>query len=359
MAPPRKPKQSATKSKASSSSSSELPAPFKLAPEKLKPLYSNLSKKHVYVAHVDSRPRDFKRKIFVVPVLMNVAVALLFALRMWYVAPWYLHVVTSTLGYANETTVRAADLSWRAGALLVLRRCFTFILDFSLAVFVWPWPIEFVFGPIMAKDTRGTGSPVGWRWVIGFRDQEIYVRRSRSWDQALGDVTADAAEGAEGRERNVLWAHVREAMSPLLLQQKTGYLTMNADWDLDWSAMVHATTLVDTEIVPLDTFRSLVLLHHKQHGWLILELATSETPKEEERRRQVFAFRDALQALGKEDLFYRWIEIIQYETSQPGGFSTERQAEVAHKVRDLFKASGIDFDNFWKESVGSDTIDGL
>ncbi|KAF3359428.1 hypothetical protein VdG1_05181 [Verticillium dahliae VDG1] len=72
------------------------------------------------------------------------------------------------------------------------------------------------------------------------------------------------------------------------------------------------------------------------------------------RRQQVFAFRDALAAVGKEDLFFRWIEIVQYESTQPGGFGPERQVDAAKKIRDLFSNEGIDFDEFWKESVGED-----
>jgi hypothetical protein len=80
---------------------------------------------------------------------------------------------------------------------------------------------------------------------------------------------------------------------------------------------------------------------------------------EEERRRQVFAFRDALTAVDKEDMFYRWIEIVQFEASQPDGFGPEKQVEVAGRIREMFAKEGIDFDAFWKEAVGSETADGL
>ncbi|KAK3385110.1 hypothetical protein B0H63DRAFT_179400 [Podospora didyma] len=357
MAPQKRSKPSSKAAVKDHSSSLGPPKPFKLAPDSLKPFYETLSKKHVYLAHVDSREAAIKRKIFLVPVLMNTAVAVLFAWRMWFILPYYLRLLTSTLGYANETTLVAAELTWTELAYVVLGRMFTFVLDFCLGVFVWPWPIEFLIGPIFSPEDRGGGgsSPVAWRWAVGFRNREIYVRRSRSWDQAIGDVTAELDDGGRG----LLWSNVRDATSPLLLQQKTGYLTMDANWDLDWAAMVHATALVDAKTLTLDEFRSLALLYNKTYGWLVLELTAGQSAKEEDRRRQVFAFRDALQAMGKEDLFYRWIEIIQFETSQPGGLSEEKQIEVAQKVRELFAASNVDFDGLWKESVGTDTIDGL
>ncbi|KAF3344622.1 Ribonucleoside-diphosphate reductase large chain [Verticillium dahliae VDG2] len=100
----------------------------------------------------------------------------------------------------------------------------------------------------------------------------------------------------------------------MLQHEKTGYLTMNGEWDLDWEAMVTAHALVDRKDMALDAFRAVVL----------------------------------------EDLFFRWIEIVQYESTQPGGFGPERQVDAAKKIRDLFSNEGIDFDEFWKESVGED-----
>jgi hypothetical protein len=85
------------------------PRPFRRAPESLKPFFETLSEKHVYIAHIDSKPKDFKKKIFAVPVLMNLAVLLLFIWRLNYIGPYYLSLLASTLGYANETTLIARE----------------------------------------------------------------------------------------------------------------------------------------------------------------------------------------------------------------------------------------------------------
>ncbi|KAI7777551.1 hypothetical protein LA080_003386 [Diaporthe eres] len=338
--------------KSSPASSSEPPAPFKRAPGALVPFYTSLSPAHVYIAHVDSKPADFKRKIFLVPVAINIAIALIFAWRVYYVSPWYFALLASGLGHSNETTVAPSESSWGVIARVIARRAFTFLLDFLLFVFVWPWPVEFCFG-------RTHGSPTQWRWNVGFRDKEIYVRRSRStWD---GKVR-EAVKGTDFEARSQLMTNIGVAVNPMLLNEKTGYLTMNNEWDLDWAAMVHATRLVDKKDVELDAFKLMVLVHHEGHGWLSLDLketradAAPDDAPFDERRTQVFAFRDALAAAGKEDLFYRWIEIVQFESSQPGGFGPEKQVEVAQKIRDLFQEQGIDFDEFWKESVGSDGL---
>ncbi|ROW15649.1 hypothetical protein VPNG_02073 [Cytospora leucostoma] len=333
--------------KPKSSSSSVPPQPFKRAPEALRPFTATLSPKHVYITHVDRKPIDFKRKIFAVPVALNLGIVALFVWRTLYVAPWYFALLTSALGYDNETTVAAAEATWGFIAWTVARRAFTFLLDFVLVVFVWPWPLEFVYSG------RGQGSPVQWRWNVGFREKEVYVRRSRpTWD---GNVAA-AVKGDDFSAKSHLMTNIGMATSPTLLNEKTGYLTMNNEWDLDWSAMVRATKLVDDKTIPLDAFRVVVLVHHEQCGWLTLEVDAGEDKQDDARRLQVFAFRDALAAVGKEDLFYRWIEIVQFESSQPDGFGPEKQVEVAKKIRDLFEEQGIDFDRFWKDSVGSDGL---
>lgn len=349
--PPKKAAAKKAKSSAApaSSSSSEPPQPFKRAPEALAPFLSSLSPKHVYITHIDSKPKNFKLKIFLVPVALNIALVALFAWRANYIAPWYFALVTSALGHDNETTVGPSHATWSHIASTVLRRAFTFLLDFVLVVFVWPWPVEFCWG-------RTHGSPVQWRWGVGFRDKEIYVRRSRpTWD---AQVPA-ALKGEDAQAKTTLMMHVGAATSSLLLDQKTGYLTMNNEWDLDWAAMVQATKLVDKKDIALDAFRVMVLAHHSTHGWLCWEMKTGDHSQDDERRTQVFAFRDALAAVGKEDLFYRWIEIVQFESSQPGGFGAEKQVEVAKKIRELFEEQGIDFDEFWKESVGSDGLSSM
>lgn len=55
--------------------------------------------------------------------------------------------------------------------------------------------------------------------------------------------------------------------------------------------------------------------------------------------------------MGKEDLFYRWVELIQYESTRPGGFTQERQLEAGLKVQALFQEHGVDYIDF-ENSIG-------
>lgn len=184
--------------------------------------------------------------------------------------------------------------------------------------------------------------------MVGFRDKEIYVRRSRpTWDADI----RKAIKGDDAPARTLLMKNIGDATESMLINDKTGYLTMNNEWDLDWAAMVKATKMVDDKSVALEAFRLMVVMNHKDYGWVSLDLKEHDSAGDDERRDQVFAFRDALAAVGKEDLFYRWIEIVQFESTRPGGFSPEKQVETAKQIRDLFSEQGIDFDEFWKESV--------
>ncbi|KAI1082572.1 hypothetical protein F5B20DRAFT_507664 [Whalleya microplaca] len=316
------------------------PAPFKRHPEVLQPFVDTLDPRHVYITHIDAKPRDFKRKIFAVPVLMNAVVAALFLFRVYTILPYYLRIFASVLGYPNDTTMVVDEMEWAEIVPEVALRAASFMLDFLLFMFLWPWPVDFCLA-------HEHGNPVAWRWAVGFRDREVVVRRSRKWDSA---VRADAIHNAEAR--SLLMAQVGAATSPMLLGEKTGYLLMNADWDLDWAAMVDATTMVDKKMAAIEAFKTVVLVHHEEYGWLCVDMKLNESAEEDERRRQVFEFRDALAAIGKENLFYRWIEIVQEEASAPSGFGPEKQEQVAKQIREMFDKEGINFDEFWKDSVG-------
>ncbi|CAJ2508551.1 Uu.00g135770.m01.CDS01 [Anthostomella pinea] len=316
------------------------PAPFKRPAEVLQPIVDTLDEKQVYIIHIDSKPAAFKRKIFVVPVLMNVVIAALLVWRMFHIGPYYLSIFASVLGYSNDTTMVVDEMEWDEIVPEVLRRGFSFTLDFLLFMFVAPWPLDFVF-------SQENGSPVAWRWAVGFRNREVIVRRSKKWVETMGDVVND--ETCKG----LFMAHVNVATSPLAIGEKTGYLLMNAEWDLDWVAMVDATTMVDKKMAAIEAFTLVVLLHHEEWGWLCVDMKEEVTGPQDHRRRQVIMFRDALATKGKEDLFYRWIEIIQYESSQPGGFGPEKQEGAAKQIRDMFQKEGIDFDQQWEETVGT------
>ena len=222
-----------------------------------------------------------------------------------------------------------------------------FGLDWALVRILLPWPLTFVL--------ERPENPVSWRWKCGVRAREIYVRVSRRWG---------ADELLSGGEDSVEWrTRVMPAIERGYVRGKTGYLMMDASWDLDFGAMVQAVRAVDAEELELERFEKSVWCYGgPQVGWLVWEvwrLDVEQGAEQEEARKKIVAFKDRLTAMGKESLFFRWIEIVQYESSQQGGFTEQRQAEAVKQARELFQQQGIDFDEFVGEMGGKEGLPGM
>ncbi|KAL3426403.1 hypothetical protein PVAG01_03194 [Phlyctema vagabunda] len=357
--PPKKSKGKAAKTPSTSKSASktvqipatEPPPPFTLAPKNLEPFFDQLSPSHVYITHIDTKPVDFKRNIFLVPVFMNIAIVAGIVWRIYTIGPWYLKLFNSIMGNYNEMTIDTLNIPVAASSYEILRRAAVFMVDLVIYVFIWPWPREFVFG----RRNGGFNNPLAWRFGAGFRSQEIVVRRSRKWDRIIQDPFNNESEGTKE-----LFDNLRAAVEPVWMNEKTGYVMLNKWWDLDWSMMVEATRLVDKQTMSIDDFKTTVLLHTDVFGWVMIESSAARgTVKEEEGRRKIIAFKDALTTMGKENLFFRWIELVQYESSQPGGFGPERQASTMVKAKALFEEQDVDFDAFWAKIGGMQGMPGM
>ncbi|KAF5876801.1 uncharacterized protein Bfra_003208 [Botrytis fragariae] len=329
--------------------SDEPPAPFTRPPPKLQPFLEKLSKYHIYIAHIDKHPADFKKKIFVVPVLMNVAIVVGLLWRASTVFPFYMKICFSMMGNYNETTIETHKIPLNDTGYEILRRASIFMIDLLLYIFVWPWPRDFFLG-------RTIGNPVSWRLGVGFRETEIVVRRSRKWDQTIGDFLKEDNE--TGKE--LMASNVRRAIEPLWLSQKTGYLMLNREWDLDWKAMIQATKLVDKKTMDLQDFKTTVFAWHAAYGWMIqTEAPIDPNSKEELGRKKITAFKDELTLMGKENLFFKWIELVQFESSKPEGFGPEQQKATMEKAKVMFESQGVDFEAFWEKIGGTEGLPGM
>ena len=324
------------------------PKPFARPSPKLEEFLSKLSKQHVYITHIDTKPRDFKQKIFMVPVLMNVLICAGILWRIRKIGPFYMKICFSLMGKHNDMTIDTTTLPSNEILYEILQRMLIFMVDLLLYVFIWPWPRDFFAGRLI-------GNPIAWRFGVGFRDKEIIVRRSRNWDRAIGNVL-----DAESNGTQLMFSYVQQAVNPMWMNEKTGYLMLNKEWDLDWKSMVMATKLADRNKMELDDFRTTILVHHAELGWIAVESAEpGHSLAEEESRRKIVAFKDELTALGRENLFFKWIELIQFESSGPGGFSRARQQETRAKAKSMFEAQGVDFEKFWAKVGGFNGLPGL
>ena len=324
-----------------------IPAPYARAPAALTPFLSTLDPTHIYITHIDRHPRALKTRIFAVPVLMNILFAASLVWRARIILPWYFKLALAIGGQANELRVDVDKATWGHISTELWTRALVFLLDFAMARFVAPWPYDFFFRP---RD-----NPTLWRARVGFREAEIAVRKSRRWDKNLPSNWIDEeAEGAVYAER------IMPAIDRRWVRAKTAYLMLDKNWDLDWRAMVTAHALVDAGDNRLQDFEKTVLVHTEEHGWLAWELwKLDQSDADDEGRQKIVALKEKLGAMGKEALFFRWIEILQFETSQPGGFTPERQAKAMHETRQLFAQHDVNFDQFWADVGGGATLPGM
>lgn len=323
------------------------PAPFVKAPSSLEPFLEHLDPAQVYLVHVDNFPVDFKKRIFAVPVLLNLVIALGLLWRLYTAGPTYLALIATLVGQESPTNVDTATKTSGQLAWIVISRTLTFALDFVLFRFIAPWPVTFFF--------EQPANPAYWRWKIGFRNLEIVVRESRKW--GAEDLLHGVKQGGESPffKTRILYAIDKE-----LLRTKTGYMLMDKNWDLDFHGMLAAHQLLDRKEVELVDFGKSVLAFHEGLGWLIWQVwKLDEVGSEEESRKKIVFLKDRLTAMGKENLFFRWIEIVQYESGQPGGFTPERQQITLKKVEEAFKEQGVDFQALTVEMGGLEGTPGM
>lgn len=328
------------------------PVPFSVAPDRLFPFLSKLSKRHVYITSIDTQPRQFKAKIFAVPLLTNLVILGLLLWRAWAMMPYYYRILSGMV--ASHNTVAMGGAQSRTGEMRpeILRRTGNLIFDLLLYTLLWPWPRAF-FGPSRNEN------PIAWRFCIGFRDQEITVRRSRNWDESVGDVVKEGGEGTEGG--NLFLNNVRMATSRASTRGKTGYSLLDRNWDLDWRLMILGTTMVDEGELTLGDFKSNVLVHSEQFGWVLFRTEDDHVGGDtaEAGRKKILAFKDELTKMGKENLFFKWVELVQFESSQPGGFGPEQQEKTMLKAKVMFEEQGIDFEAFWEKIGGMAGMPGM
>lgn len=159
--------------------------------------------------------------------------------------------------------------------------------------------------------------------------------------------------------RRMFDEEARRATSMTGMHEKSGYLLLNAKWDLDWNLMIFATQMVDTKDASLPNFMTQVLVHTQEYGWIVWDENAQGGNKEEDGRKKIVSFKDELTAMGKEGLFFRWIELVQYESAKDGGFTAERQQDTMKKANEMFEREGVDFEAFWGKVGGMKEMPGM
>ncbi|KAK8161573.1 hypothetical protein IWX90DRAFT_388349 [Phyllosticta citrichinensis] len=334
------------------------PPPFSQITPSLEAFVDTLDPTKIYITHIDTFPTDFKKQVFAIPAILNVLLVVVIVWRAYAAGPTYWEMVLAALGNETAASVTRETKTWGELATIASKRAAMFLFDYALLVGVGNWPLTFFVAPGQQE------SAASWRLRTGFREREVYVRASRGWgrDELLGDE----AEAFESEDSPLFRTLILPAIERRFVQDKTGYVMMNDSWDLDYSAMVRATQLLDKKEIEEAPFRKSVWVYAGDGvGWCVWEVhkldeaSNKSNGAEDAGRRKIVAFKERLDALGKESLFFRWIEIVQFESSQPGGFTPERQQAAVKKAKELFDAQGIDFEKFVREVGGLNDLPGF
>lgn len=341
-------KKAATTTTAATTAVSTPPAPFTRAPTNLLPFLDTLDRTRVYVVHIDAFPAAFKKRIFAVPVALNLAIAVLLAWRIYSMAPTYLAIFVALLGQPSPAAINTAQHETRELVWIVLKRSLMFMFDFLLVRFIGPWPLTFFL--------EAPANPCLWRWKNGFAAQEAAVRVSRGWG------AEELVEGTKkGAESPFFKTRILPAVEKAYMRAKTAYLMMGKDWDLDFEAMIAAHQMVAKKELALEDFRKSVFVYGEAYGgwlcWMVYK--RDEEGAEEESRRKIVMLKDRLTAMGKESLFFRWIEIVQYESNKEGEFTSERQQATLAQVEALFERQGVNFRELIESVGGMDGMPGV
>ena len=133
-------KTSAGKSKQSSSKAKEpqQPPPFEKAPASIEPLLTQLNPANVYITHIDKNLPEYKKSIYLIPVLLNATIAVLLVWRIYAAVPKYFALLQTLLGYASSATINTNRTTRQEQIWTVLRRTLMMIADFGLFRFVGP-----------------------------------------------------------------------------------------------------------------------------------------------------------------------------------------------------------------------------
>lgn len=200
--------------------------------------------------------------------------------------------------------------------------------------------------------------PVKWRWAVGFRDREVVVRKSRRWEELVvgvdEEVVGDGERGGKAFEERII-----PGIDAAWVRGRSGMAMLDKNWDLWFPGMADAHILLDNGRIEMMDFQGrTVAVHTEERGWLCWRIVDQEGGETREKLQRV---KGKLDSMGKEGLFWKWVELVQFETEGREvltGKSTGRE-EIMSKGKSLFEEEGVDFDDFWHEVGGLEGMPGV
>ncbi|KAL8757420.1 MAG: hypothetical protein Q9184_004209 [Pyrenodesmia sp. 2 TL-2023] len=318
-------------------------------------LLSTLPHPHIYILSLDHTPPSHRLLLFSILLIFNTILALLLLYRFYIALPTYLALILPIFGYPTPTTTTAATSSKEIIQLVIYRMSMFFLDGIVLGRWIAEWPYNFFLNGCLA-----------WRLRIGLppAGREIIVRRSRRWAEqpSLGIV-----EGREwwnedpSQDQKVIWDHIREACKRDAVEGKSALQLGARDWELWAQGMVDGHFLLGKGEVGWEELEGgpVVGVWGRERGWCVWRPWGEEEEKEGKAGgEKLRLFKDLLTAMGKEGLFFRWVEVMQDERGGDGeeGFARERRQRAVGRSRKLFEEQGLDWD-LVMDGVGG--VDGL
>jgi len=349
----------------STSTASSPPSPFEPAPAALLPLAKYLPRDHVFVVHPEQTPPALRRQAFIVPVLLNLVISAGLCWRLYRAVPVYLEQLITILGYETSWSVTPKNLAWSDLINILGSRTILLTVDYVIFGILGRWPYEFLLGD---RYGRYVGC-AGWKWDVGFsRPKEPVVRRGRKWDVPIfldEEERKKQAKPADTWTREEELAVYTKCTDALRKSQtsKNALSLLDKDWDLDYRAMVDSTELIDQAKLSLDDVDHVVLVpwQGKWYSWYPHKVKATDGRIDPipERDERLESFKKHLIQLGCEDVFYRWIEIVQYETSQPARFTQNKRNEAEQELRRMLRSRKKDDEAFVQAVGGLQNVPGL
>lgn len=243
-----------------------------------------------------------------------------------------------------------------------------------LGRYVAEWPLMFFWG----GSNDGTMGCMGWRIRIGFppAGREVVVRRSRRWaddiaavsHSLIGNCQKGPGKEGEGKEKEKEKEIIKTAVAKPRLRSKSGLELVDRDCDLFYTGMVDAHAFLSDSESGLEWGELekggpvVCVFDSSSSSWRICRPWDDDDEQkleEDEGGSKLRRFKDLLTAMGREGLFFRWVEVMQFETSVEGKFTKERREKVLRVSRELFEGQGVSWDEVIDGIGGLDGLPGM
>lgn len=384
--------------------------PFQPVPKPLIPLTQHLSRDKIYLVHLDRAPWEAKLYSFVIPLVGYSLIALGLLYRFFSVATTYPAMFLAFLANANASSNSDDSNNKLPPSRHVLaelsRMMLGMVFDYVLANTVWPILARYFFGGSIGyrrlvgfKNTeiivRESGGGWGTEVAAGINRAMAEMREKGGANKSNGNgknkgkntsadssASSSAATALPRTVESALKEIILPACDARLLAEKPGPMLINAHWMMNVSLSREAHLMLMKRQASYGDFSTAVLINsnaasgnsgsnqrqQQQVGhpsqWLIWHIdppsslsssssavtgedTDSESSKTNEAERaKILNIQRKLCDLGHEDLFFRWVETVQYESSHPEGFTPERQKKAMDETKKLFDDAGVDFSEF-------------